>query len=77
MYRIGGDEFAVIAQEVDYENVDELMEEIKKRNDENALAGEVTVACGMKKHEREIDVASVFKKADDLMYQDKRNKKTC
>ena len=31
----------------------------------------------MKKHEREIDVASVFKKADDLMYQDKRNKKTC
>ncbi|MBR5987040.1 MAG: GGDEF domain-containing protein [Clostridia bacterium] len=77
VFRIGGDEFAVIAQEVDYENVDKLMEEIKKRNEENALAGEVTVACGMKKHEREIDVASVFKKADDLMYQDKRNKKTC
>ena len=77
VYRIGGDEFAVIAQGVDYENVDELMKEIKKRNEENALAGEVTVACGMKKHEREIDVASVFKKADDLMYQDKRNKKTC
>ncbi len=77
VFRIGGDEFAVIAQGVDYENVDELMKEIKKRNEENALAGEVTVACGMKKHEREIDVASVFKKADDLMYQDKRNKKTC
>ena len=34
-------------------------------------------AIGEDGREREIDVASVFKKADDLMYQDKRNKKTC
>ena len=75
VFRIGGDEFVVIARGADYARADELMEKIAKRNRKNHKLGKVVVAAGMAKFTKEKNVASVFKRADDNMYKNKRNLK--
>ena len=74
VYRIGGDEFVVIAEGADYENVDALLSQLDMINAVNASTGDVTVACGMARFEHDKDVAAVFKRADVLMYEHKRKK---
>ena len=71
VYRIGGDEFVIIAQGRDYENVDTLISDIHKKNVDNSASGGVVVACGMSKYDGERNVAAVFEKADRAMYVNK------
>ena len=71
VFRIGGDEFAVISQGSDYERMNELIGKISDHNAEAAKDGGVIVACGMARYENDECVASVFKRADDNMYQNK------
>lgn len=72
VFRVGGDEFAVIVQDVDYENIDAIVSNIAEINNNNKKNNGITVACGMKKYTSERSVAEVFEKADSAMYENKR-----
>ena len=68
VFRIGGDEFAVICQGRDYEHVDALLAQMDAANQtENS----VKIACGMARFEGDPNVAAVFARADRLMYEHK------
>ena len=75
VFRIGGDEFAVISQGADYENIDRLLDQIAEHNKKNADAAGVVIACGMSKFNNDNNVAAVFGRADALMYENKKKLK--
>lgn len=75
VFRVGGDEFAVIAQGHDYEHIDELIRRIEEHNRENIRSGGVVVACGMASFTDDTSVASVFRRADMDMYANKQRLK--
>ena len=72
VFRIGGDEFAVISQGDDYKNVESLLKTVEELNKKNSAAGDVTLAGGMSKYCNDSSVAEVFKRADTLMYENKK-----
>lgn len=78
VYRIGGDEFAILLQDEDFRDRDKLMNSVKARMAEIAATnpqpeGRVSVAGGIGVFERGNDdsVAEVFARADAAMYEDK------
>lgn len=71
VFRVGGDEFAVIAQGSDYEHIDELVAEMNEHNKKAKANGGIVIACGMARYEGDSDVASVFERADHSMYGNK------
>ncbi len=82
VFRIGGDEFAVILQNDDYQNREELVSRFRKARKEICeTAGnpweQVNVALGMAVYDPEIDpaVIDVARRADRLMYENKRLRK--
>lgn len=75
VFRIGGDEFAVIAQGQDYENIEELVDKVALANKASAVTDGVIVACGMAKYNSERSVSGVFERADSLMYKNKKELK--
>ena len=75
IYRIGGDEFVVIAKGRDYQDMDLIMAELEKINIENQKAGNVVIACGAARYNGERNVAGVFDKADKRMYENKKQLK--
>ena len=68
VFRVGGDEFAVICQGHDYGHIDELIGQLFRENDENKLRGEIQIACGMARYAGDRNVESVFERADHQMY---------
>ena len=76
VFRIGGDEFAVISQGEDYTDLDALMRRMNDHNAEAQRTGGIVIACGMAKRENDPSVASVFERADQDMYANKGNLKT-
>ena len=72
VFRIGGDEFVVVAQNEDYGKIDELIAEITRKNIENMSKDEVVLACGMARYEGDNKVATVFERADSNMYVNKK-----
>ncbi len=83
VFRIGGDEFAVILKGSDYDNVDDLIaeyyaQEEKLAKDETLEYWEkISAAIGYSFFDRMVDncVESVFKRADAAMYEKKRQMK--
>ena len=75
VFRVGGDEFAVIAQGSDYAHIDELMEQMNEHNRAALESGGIIVACGMAKREDQTSVAVVFEQADQEMYENKSSLK--
>ncbi len=77
VYRIGGDEFAVIVQGEDYENRDALMEQFKNQVLENKATGKVVVSSGIASYKAGTDenYISVFERADKMMYKCKKQLK--
>ena len=71
VFRVGGDEFAVITQKRDYACIDELLEKVNMHNAEAARTSGIIVACGMAKYENDPCVVSVFERADKEMYKNK------
>ena len=71
VFRIGGDEFAVIAQGNDYACIEELVGRVNDRNTEAQRGGGTVIACGMAKYENDETVAPVFERADQSMYENK------
>ena len=75
VFRVGGDEFAVIAQDRDYDNIDELLEKIHESNRQNIGTENAVIACGMARFETEKNVSAVFERADVKMYENKKKLK--
>jgi diguanylate cyclase (GGDEF)-like protein len=75
VFRVGGDEFAVISQGHDYDNMDALMERMHRNNVNNETTGRSVIACGMARYDDDSSVAAVFERADRKMYEDKKTLK--
>ena len=83
VFRIGGDEFAVVLQGDDYRNRDELVKYfIEKSAEITSFAKnpweEIRVAVGVAEYDKRFDpvVADIVKRADNLMYENKRFRKS-
>ena len=76
VFRVGGDEFAVIAKGDDYEHIEELVEKLSDYNAEAERTGGIVIACGMAKYDNDASVAHVLKRADNKMYENKSKLKT-
>ena len=76
VFRVGGDEFVVISQGADYDNIDELVERVERHNDKAADNGGIIIACGMAKYDGDDCVAAVFERADLSMYNNKNSLKS-
>lgn len=77
VYRIGGDEFAVILRGRDYEARGELMEQLFLGNQQRHSRNELMVAGGMAEYRPTVDMtlASVFARADTAMHENKKSLK--
>ena len=67
IFRFDKDEFAVISQGQDFEQIDELIRKIEKHNDKNAFVEDLVIPVGMAKYEGDLDVASVYARAIENM----------
>ena len=82
VYRIGGDEFAVILENDDYKNRDSLLDTMKGIMEESKYIKEaetekISIASGLAAFDRTRDCqfADVFNRADALMYENKARMK--
>ena len=77
VFRIGGDEFAIILRDEDYKSRITLINAIHSASMDNKKHGDVIVACGMAEYIQGTDyyVSDVFNRADNAMYQDKKTLK--
>jgi len=75
VFRVGGDEFAVISQGQDYDNMDALIARMRRSNASNEASGGTVIACGMARYDHDSSVAAVFERADRKMYEDKKTLK--
>lgn len=81
VFRIGGDEFAILLQDQDYKNRDYLFMILEKRmeeifNEESLLSKRVSIAYGVSEFNAfDSDISTVFKRADELMYLKKKEMK--
>ena len=71
VFRIGGDEFVAISSGEDYERIEELTSMIAAHNEEAVRSGGVVIACGMSRFADDESVATVFERADRIMYENK------
>jgi diguanylate cyclase (GGDEF)-like protein len=77
VYRIGGDEFVVIVQDRDYENIEALVEQFNRKV--NATEGKpwekISAAIGYARYDNDDNVEDVFRRADKEMYDRKKEMK--
>lgn len=76
VFRVGGDEFAVIVRGHDFTHLDALLEEVNRHNAEALRTGGIVIACGMAKYDKDVCVAPVFDRADQKMYENKNRLKS-
>lgn len=78
VFRIGGDEFAVMIDGGDYENRNELIEKLIKASVEREEEIGSTLATGMSEYIKGEDesVLKVFSRADERMYMNKTEMKS-
>jgi diguanylate cyclase (GGDEF)-like protein len=76
VFRVGGDEFAVIAQGKDFSHIEELVGKMRDHNMGASRSGGVVIACGMSIFDNDECVANVFERADHEMYENKNQLKT-
>ncbi len=72
VFRVGGDEFAVIVQGEDYGSIGALLHTVDAHNAEAAQTGGIVIACGMSEYENDSSVSGVFARADRRMYECKK-----
>ena len=75
IFRIGGDEFVAVIEGADYECIEELNGRMKDHNAKAIKTGGIVIACGMSKYDGDPNVAQVFERADQNMYDDKSSLK--
>ncbi|MBR6399899.1 MAG: transporter substrate-binding domain-containing protein [Firmicutes bacterium] len=79
VFRIGGDEFAVVLQNEDFDNKDELIEQFEKLRCENNESvtnkwEEIHIAIGIAVYDSDFDgsISDTIRRADKIMYEHKR-----
>ena len=83
VFRIGGDEFVVILENEDYDNIHTLIKQFRDTLNDISMDEtlepweKVSAAIGWTMFDKQTDlgVQNVFKRADNLMYEDKKNMK--
>ena len=77
VFRIGGDEFAVLLQGQDYENRHRILTAINEHIEQNIGTNNVVASLGMAEFDPETDNTfhAVFTRADALMYERKQELK--
>ena len=77
VYRIGGDEFVAVLEGTDFAEREELLDKFEKKMSSNSMKGAVTIAAGCAVYDPENDrnVRAVFERADQIMYDCKKNMK--
>jgi len=75
VFRVGGDEFAVIVQGHDYKYIYRLLGKLRDLNEHSLETGGIVIACGMAKYKNDRRVAAVFERADISMYENKKELK--
>jgi diguanylate cyclase (GGDEF)-like protein len=85
VFRIGGDEFAIILRGEDYQHIEELVETLEKRiralqeTDPSKLKPweRISAAIGYAIFDAKLDanVSAVFRRADEHMYENKKQMK--
>lgn len=77
VFRIGGDEFAVILVGARFAEREVLLSEFNRQMEENRKAGRVVISAGMAEYRNGIDHSyeRVFKRADQRMYERKEELK--
>lgn len=71
VFRVGGDEFAVIPQGIDYDCIEELLGKVREHNVKASHDGGIVIAYGMARFDNDECVAAVFERADQNMYENK------
>ncbi len=71
VFRVGGDEFAVLCQGDDFSRLDELLEHMNGHNEEAVENGGVVIALGMSVYKQDAKVSQVYERADQKMYENK------
>lgn len=71
VFRVGGDEFAVIVRGNNYQSIEELLGIMRDRNREALHNDGIVIACGMARYENDACVAAIFERADKDMYDNK------
>ena len=71
VFRVGGDEFAVLAQGDDFGRLDDLIREMNEHNDDAVENGGIVIALGMSKYDHDEKTATVYERADQRMYENK------
>ena len=71
VFRVGGDEFAVLSQGDDYERIDELVAQMNAHNDQAVENGGIVIALGMSRYSQDSKVSLVYERADQTMYENK------
>lgn len=76
-FRMGGDEYAMVAVNITEKETDEIYKRWKQSLEELNTQGDVycVMACGLKYSEGEFDADELFHQADELMYLDKKARK--
>lgn len=68
VFRVGGDEFAVISQGHDLAHMDELTAQLDAQNAANKPSGDLQIAYGVARFEGDRNTSAVFERADKRMY---------
>ena len=72
IFRLGGDEFMVLCEGIEYAQLMELVGEISRQDD----SGSVKLAVGYAwRGENELDFSQLLLKADQAMYEDKKKRR--
>ena len=72
VFRVGGDEFAVLLQGDDYSRLDELVDQMNRHNEDAIENGGIVIALGVSRYEHDEKVAPVYERADQIMYENKK-----
>ena len=76
VFRIGGDEFAVILQEKGYDTMPEVLDEINRKIEENLTVDGVVISIGHAELTQDDSrFHDVFERADQMMYKRKKELK--
>ena len=75
VFRVGGDEFAVLCQGDDYGRLDDLIKIMNDHNEEAVENGGIVIALGMSRYKQDTKAAQVYERADQRMYENKNSLK--
>lgn len=71
VFRVGGDEFAVLSQGDDFARLEELIGMMDAHNEDAIENGGIVIALGTSIYQHDDKVASVYERADHTMYENK------